>query len=146
MNRKQPRTARLRRVVSGNEVTLTPESIDALAAETQEASPLHNADTPDMTLQLLSTPEADVTVEGITEHFPPNLEFCTNMMTQSSLPLRPRSPNVASGLGSHLDLTFLGGMDPFSSLPVDTTAGEPGLTELLVHYCKHASSRYLRMS
>lgn len=133
MSRKQPRAARLRRVVSGNEVTLTPESIDALAAEAQEASPLHNAD---MDLQLFSPPVEEVVGERINEHFPPKLDFYTTTMTQSWLSFRPRSPNVASGLGSHLDLIFLGGMDPFSSLPSDTNVGEPILTELLVNYCK----------
>jgi hypothetical protein len=123
----------MRRVVSGSEVALTPESINALADQSLalEAAPVHNADAvnhfPGMIVD-------DATFERITEHFPPSLELSTTMATKLLL-VRPKSPNVASGLKADLDLTFLGGMDPFSSLPYDAN-GEPVLTQLLVHYCK----------
>ena len=136
----------MRRVVSGSEVTLTPESINTLADQSLaldsplEGSPAHNADMghhfPGMIVD-------DATFERITEHFPPGLDLSKSMVAQL-LPVRSKSPNVASGLRTDFDLTFLGGMDPFSSLPSDTTTGEPVLTQLLVHYCKSAFNVPLR--
>ncbi|TVY39960.1 hypothetical protein LSUB1_G007268 [Lachnellula subtilissima] len=135
----------MRRVVSGTEVTLTPESIDALAVASQDlaldspgeeayASPAHNAEASHIFFP--SMVEDDASWERITEQFPLRglgHNRSMNMATQS-LPVRPKSPNVASGLRTNLDLTFLGGMDPFSSLPSDNSTGEPVLTQLLVHY------------
>lgn len=139
--RRQIRSSRIRRVVSGSEVTLTPESINALADRTLalEVSMVHNAD---MDLHFPSMTVDDDAIERITDQFSPSLDFGTTLVTQS-LPIRPGSPNVASGLRSPLDLTFLGGMDPFSSLPFEAFE-ETSLTRLLVHYCKCPSNTYTR--
>jgi hypothetical protein len=110
--------SRLRRIRTGEEVILTPESVEELARATPRATPAQH--------------EAAADLHPIVE-----LATCVTPSATSDwdhiLPLRPNSPNVASGLSYKLPSRSLDKFDPFSVLP--ETSGEPVPKELLIRYC-----------
>ena len=115
--------SRMRRIMTGEEVVLTPESVNALAVISSTSGsmgPLHDASIPQ---KLLRGVNASNNVDE------PDFEF--DML--QSLPFRLKSPNVASGLKYNSPPVSICGLDPFSVLP--ETTGEPVPKQLLIRYC-----------
>ncbi|PVH82202.1 hypothetical protein DL98DRAFT_570745 [Cadophora sp. DSE1049] len=114
--------SRMRRIMTGEEVVLTSESVDALAilSSTSGAMGILHEDSHSQQ-PLIGVDSSGSLVE-------PSAGFA---MLQS-LPFRPKSPNVASGLKYNSLLVSIGGLDPFSVLP--ETAGEPVPKQLLIRY------------
>jgi hypothetical protein len=117
--------SRLRRIRTGEEVILTPESVEELTRATPE-------------------PEAMFSPFNVTADLQPGMEVANYVMPSIDidwdqiLPLRPNSPNVASGLSYKLPSHHLVKLDPFSILP--ETSGEPIPKELLIRYCQSSNS------
>ncbi|KAH9219513.1 hypothetical protein DL95DRAFT_358694 [Leptodontidium sp. 2 PMI_412] len=114
--------SRMRRIMTGEEVVLTPESVDALAmlsSAARSTGTLHEAS------------QAEQPVTGV-EPFNNLVETSARLEMLHSLPFRPKSPNVASGLRYNAPPVSIGGLDPFAVLP--ETAGEPVPKQLLIRY------------
>jgi hypothetical protein len=115
-----PTISRLKRIMTGEEVILTTESVYALAESSSVAAPRPRRYADTDQFPLLDT-----------HSFNPNLVGSTFSQT---LTLRPKSPNVASGLHYTPPLDALNTFDPFSLLPdID---GEPVPKQLLIKYCE----------
>jgi uncharacterized protein YciI len=109
--RKRGKNARVKRFITGSEVILTPESVDALQ-KVATASPYHNL-TPYFSGRAIG-PFADL-----------------NGTSGSNALLR-------AGLSSG-NPWFLGGIEPFNSLP--HTDGEPFCQRTLIRHCKSTFSQ-----
>lgn len=115
-----PTLSRLKRIMTGEEVILTTESVYALAESSSVVAPRPRR-------------YAD------TDHFPlldahrfnPNV---TGRSLLQTLTLRPKSPNVASGLHYSPPLDSLSTFDPLSMLP--EIEDEPVPKQLLIKYCE----------
>ena len=110
MGAGKDKNARLKRIITGQEVILTPESVDALGLRVPPSGVLHAIS--------MSDEELHEVQKNLSQAVPP----------------RPKSPNVVSGLTTHLKMRFVDGLDPFDLLP--DTSGEPVRKQLLIHYCK----------
>jgi hypothetical protein len=128
LNSGKAAISRLKRIRTGEEVILTPESVEELARAASE-------------------PEAMFSPFDVTADMQPGVEIA-NYVTPSIdsgwdhiLPLRPNSPNVASGLSYKLPSHQLAKLDPFSILP--ETSGEPIPKELLIRYCQSPNSPFV---
>lgn len=114
-SRKGGKNARLRRIITGSEVILTPESVDAL--------------------QNMGAPAPAELLSDDNPH-----PYFSNGILESpeSLGLF-RSPGptplLAGGIPPGTDPWFLGGLDPFNSLP--HTDGEPLPKKSLICHCKY---------
>jgi hypothetical protein len=116
--------SRLRRIMAGDEVLLSSESIDSLASSG------------------IGSPILSVGLDDSVGLHPPTYpRITTGIMSPRAsgsfpiaLPIRPKSPTVASRLNAGIQFRFLGGFDPFSSLP--DCEDEPIPKQLLLHYCK----------
>ncbi|KAH7411177.1 hypothetical protein BKA64DRAFT_638819 [Cadophora sp. MPI-SDFR-AT-0126] len=114
--------SRMRRIMTGEEVVLTPESVDALAilsTTSGSTGTMHEASDSQQ-------PHTEVDSSATL------IELSAGFELLQSLPFRPKSPNVASGLKYKPQPLSIGGLDPFSVLP--ETAGEPVPKELLIRY------------
>ncbi|KAL2070500.1 hypothetical protein VTL71DRAFT_13526 [Oculimacula yallundae] len=114
--------SRMRRIMTGEEVILTPESVDALAVFGSVSQPM-------------STPYETSGMEPRANDTAPSsglVETDIESMLLQSLQFRPKSPNVVSGLKYISPPITIGGLDPFSVLP--ETAGEPVPKQLLIRY------------
>lgn len=108
--------------MTGEEVVLTPESVDALAilsTTSGSTGTMHEASDSQQ-------PHTEVDSSATL------IELSAGFELLQSLPFRPKSPNVASGLKYKPQPLSIGGLDPFSVLP--ETAGEPVPKELLIRY------------
>jgi hypothetical protein len=113
-----PVISRLKRILTGEEVILTTESIYALA----ETSPM-----------VAPHPRRYANPDQF--HFPGAYSFNTGSASSSffqNLKMRPKSPNVASGLYYASQLGAMSTFDPFSMLP--DIVGEPVPKQLLIRY------------
>jgi hypothetical protein len=118
-SRKGVKNARLRRIMTGSEVILTPESVDALQSLGAAAPAVPNSD--GKLLPYFTNWEL-----GYTD----NLAL---IRTRDSRPL------LAGGIPPGVDPWFLGnpsGLDPFSTLP--NTDGEPIPKKSLIFHCKQS--------
>jgi hypothetical protein len=113
-SRKGGKNARLRRIITGSEVILTPESVDALQniAAAAPAEPISDGNLDPY------FSNGDI---GSLEDF---------ALIGSPVP----RPLLAGGIPPGTDPWFLGGLDPFNSLP--HTDGEPIPKKSLICYCK----------
>ena len=117
-SRKGGKNARLRRIITGSELILTPESVDALqnmAAAAPAESFSHDKPHPYFSNRNLEFPE------GLGLFRSPD-----------------STPLLAGGISSGTDPWFLGGLDPFNSLP--HTDGEPLPKKSLICHCKYKFS------
>ncbi len=119
--------SRMRRIMTGEEVLLTPESVDDLAI-LPLASPC-----------LVSQPETVPTDLHSTERMP--ITVLSGLVSSSILsplptPLahRPKWGTVSSGSNAGLEYRFLGSSVPFSAFPGGNE--EPVPKQLLIHYCE----------
>ncbi|KAH7355131.1 hypothetical protein BKA65DRAFT_535415 [Rhexocercosporidium sp. MPI-PUGE-AT-0058] len=114
--------SRMRRIMTGEEVVLTPESVDALAIVRSASQSMGTL------VEVIQAQQPDIDVEPSQSSVEKNAGF----EKLHSLPLRPKSPNVASGLKYNSPPVPIGGLDPFSVLP--ETTGEPVPKQLLIRY------------
>ncbi|KAK0119672.1 hypothetical protein ONS95_011109 [Cadophora gregata] len=112
----------MRRIMTGEEVVLSSESVNALAILSSTSGTID------------TLPEAGGVPQSLT-----GVESCDGLLESSvgsgklqSLPFRPKSPNVASGLKYNSPSVSIGGLDPFLVLP--ETSGEPVPKQLLIRY------------
>lgn len=113
-----PTISRLKRILTGEEVILTTESVYALA---------------ETSLTIAPRPRRYAN----SDHFPllDSRSFNTSNAGSSffhNLTMRPKSPNVASGLYYAPQLGPMSTFDPFSMLP--EMVGEPVPKQLLIRY------------
>jgi hypothetical protein len=111
-----PTISRLKRILTGEEVILTTESVLALAEVSQVVAPLPRRYAYSDKFPLLD---------------PSNTSSAGNTFLQN-LTTRPQSPNVASGLYFTSPLGTMSTFDPFSLLP--EIVGEPVPKQLLIRY------------
>ena len=118
-SRKVVKNARLRRIITGSEVILTPESVDALQSLGAAAPAEPNSD----------------------GNLPPYLTNWEDGFTHNLGLLQTQDfrPLLAGGIPPGVDPWFLGGpsgFDPFSTLP--NTDGEPIPKKSLIFHCKQS--------
>jgi hypothetical protein len=114
-----PTISRLKRILTGEEVILTTESVLALA-ETPESS-------------LVVAPRTRR--YAYSDQFPlldPSNPSSAGSTFLQNLTMRPQSPNVASGLYYNSPLGAMSTFDPFSLFP--EMVGEPVPKQLLIRY------------
>ena len=113
-SRKGAKSARLRRIITGSEVILTPESVDALQNSRAAAAAGLNSD------EILRPYFSN-------DHFG---------FPDSSILLRTSGsrPLLSGYIPPGIDPWFLGGLDPFSSLP--HTDEEPLPKKSLIYHCE----------
>jgi hypothetical protein len=128
LNSGKATISRLRRIRTGEEVVLTLESVEELARAASEPEAMFS---PFDTAADLQPP-----VE-VANYVTPSIDSDWDHI----LPLRPNSPNVASGLSYRLPSHQLVKLDPFSILP--ETSGEPIPKELLIRYCQSPNSSFV---
>jgi hypothetical protein len=128
LNSGKTTISRLRRIKTGEEVILTSESVEELARAASEPEAMFSP--------FNATADLQPGVE-IANHVAPSIDSDWDPI----LPLRPNSPNVASGLSYKLPSHQLVKLDPFSILP--ETSGEPIPKELLIRYCQSPNSSFL---
>lgn len=111
--------------MTGEEVVLTPESVHALA--------IFGSTTGSMVVLHEGSP---IQQPATGSESPSGLiDISAGFEMLQSLPFRPKSPNVASGLSYNCPPISIGGLDPFKVLP--ETAGEPVPRQLLIRYCEY---------
>lgn len=113
-----PTISRLKRILTGEEFILSTESVLALAEGSQVAPPQPRRYANPDQLPLLNANSFEPSNTGSS--------FFQN------LTMRPKSPNVASGLYYTPPLGITSTFDPFSLLP--EMAGEPVPKQLLIRY------------
>jgi hypothetical protein len=113
--------SRMRRIMTGEEVLLTPESVDDLA------------------ILPITSPILPTQPEGVPDLQTKPVKVLSGFVSSSILspvptPLahRPKWGAVSSG-NAGLEFRFLGGSDPFSAFPGCNE--EPVPKQLLIHYC-----------
>ena len=118
-SRKGGKNARLRRIITGSEVILTPESVDALQNMVAAAAP--------------AEPISD---DNLHPYFSngsfESLERPELFHSSGSTPL------LEGGIPPGADPWFLGGLEPFNALP--HIEGEPLPKKSLIGHCKYKFS------
>jgi len=108
------KNARLRRIITGDEVILTPESVKALR---------------------ITLPSAPLPNSGLHRRYiAANFQDSGPARNQNGLYPVPIRTTLTQNLSLDVDSWFLGSLDPFSALP--QVGGEPIPKRSLIEYCK----------
>jgi hypothetical protein len=125
-------------VATGQEITLTPESVDALASPSLPPALIGqqpylkdmivpNFDTHNLVVDVLGLNYEAVSIRA------PSITISPTSSSSSLMGDR-MSPSIVSGVLSNKKIYVPGGLDQYSSMP--DVPDEPVPKKILIHYCK----------